>query len=223
MDIAANLNRLHARIAAACGRSGRSPSDVTLVAVTKNTDILAIRAAFAAGQRHFAENRVQEALDKIPWLPELRPGATWHMVGHVQGNKVRRVLQLFDVVQSVDSLALAEALNRLTPQPLPVFLEVNVAGEAAKTGMPVSQVDGAVHAIGRMSNLQLRGLMTVAPACDDPEDVRPVFKRLREMRDALGLQELSMGMTDDFEVAIEEGATLVRLGRAIFREFPAHP
>jgi len=145
--------------------------------------------------------------------------ATWHLVGHLQSNKAKTALELFDIIHSVDSLHLAEVLSHPDRSGLlPVFLEVNMAGEASKFGFPPGEVDAAAQAVARLPHLDLRGLMTVAPWASDPEVVRPVFRNLRRLRDALGLPELSMGMTDDFEVAVEEGATLVRIGRAIFGE-----
>jgi pyridoxal phosphate enzyme (YggS family) len=154
-------------------------------------------------------------------LPELGDlDVTWHLVGHLQTNKVKAALQLFDFIQSVDSLHLAEAINRHAQRPLPVLLEVNVAAEESKNGFSPDQVLQQTEAIRRLPNLDVRGLMTVAPLTDDAESVRWVFRRLRELRDELGLRELSMGMTDDYPVAIAEGATLLRIGRAIFGERP---
>ncbi len=218
IDVAANLARLRERIARACERSGRSPQDITIVAVTKEAGVPSIMAAFADGLREFGENRVQDAQDKMDVLAALRPSITWHMIGRLQTNKARKVVQLFDVVQSVDSVRLAENLNKYAERPLPVLLQVNVAREPTKTGFAPEEVTAAFQAISRLPNLEVRGLMTIAPVSDNPEAVRPVFRELRLLRDALGLQHLSMGMTDDFEVAIEEGATIVRIGRAIFRQ-----
>ena len=200
----------------ACERAGRSPDEVTLVAITKTHDATTVRAAFEAGLRHFGENRIQEAGPKLAELEDMRSQSTWHMVGHLQTNKVKTAVELFDIIQSVDSVKLAGFLSRNVQKPLPIFLEVNIAEEASKTGVSVAEISGAVSEIGRMPNLQISGLMTIAPWVDDPEEVRPVFRQLRGLRDALGLDQLSMGMTDDFEVAIEEGATAVRVGRAIF-------
>ena len=220
MDLAERLHAALARIARAAERSRRAPSDVTLVAVTKTVAPADIEQAFRLGVTHFGENRVQDAEQKLPSLAHLRPQSTWHMVGHLQTNKVRKALAIFDVVQSVDSLHLAQELSRRATRPVPVLLEVNVAGEAAKFGFRPEELPQAAQAIARLPSLDLRGLMTVAPLVADAGDVRPVFQKLRELRDALGLKELSMGMTDDFEVAVEEGATLVRIGRAIFGERP---
>lgn len=217
-DIAANLVRLSERIARACGRCGRMPSEVTLVAVTKTVAVPEIRAAFEAGIRQFGENRVQEAETKFGRLTDIRKEITWHMVGRLQMNKTRKAVELFDVIQSVDSVRLAEALNHRASRRLPVFLEVNVSGEATKGGFKLDDVDGAVKIINTLPNLELRGLMTIAPIVNEPGEARPYFRRLRQLRDGLRLKELSMGMTDDFEAAIEEGATIIRIGRAIFGE-----
>jgi len=209
------------RVERAAERAGRSPADVTIVAVSKSFPPEAIEEAAAAGIVHVGENRVQEAATKFPGLRGLR--LTWHLVGHLQTNKAKTALELFDIIHSVDSLHLAETLSHraqtgVAQRPLPVLLEVNVAGEASKFGFPPGEVAAAAQAVARLPHLDLRGLMTIAPFVSDPETVRPVFRHLRRLRDALGLAELSMGMTDDFEVAIEEGATLVRIGRAIFGE-----
>ena len=216
MDIEANIREVRRRIARACERSRRSPDEITLVAVTKGFEVPAIRTAFNSGIRDFGENRVQEAEGKIAQLTDLKPDVTWHMVGHLQSNKAMSAVELFDIIHSVDSLKLAEILNRRVEKPLPVLLEVNVSGEATKGGFSLGEIAAAVEEIRKLSNLKLRGLMTVAPFVIDPEAVRPVFRKLRELRDSLGLEHLSMGMTDDFEVAVEEGATMLRIGRAIF-------
>jgi pyridoxal phosphate enzyme (YggS family) len=218
MSVERNVGDVERRIAAACDRAGRSPAEVTLVAVTKNVAVPAIEAAYKAGVRHFGENRVQEAVPKIERLARLRSVITWHMVGHLQTNKAKTAVDVFDIIQSVDSLRLAEELSKRSQRKLPVLIEVNVAGEASKSGLPLSGIEDAVGLIGRLLNIEIEGLMTVAPWVDDPDEVRPVFRRLRQLRDALGLRHLSMGMTDDFEVAVEEGATMVRIGRAIFGE-----
>lgn len=221
--VADRVDAVRQRIAEACERAGRSPEEVTLVAVTKTFPPEAIREAFAAGVRHFGENRVQEAGAKLPSLDDLSPRPTWHMVGHLQTNKVKTALGLFDIIQSVDSLHLAEAISRRAPHSVrvPVFLEVNVSGEETKYGFAPDELAESAEAARALLGLDVRGLMTIAPFVDDPETVRPVFRRLRELARELGLRELSMGMTDDFEVAVEEGATVVRVGRAIFGERPA--
>ena len=218
--VAERLQAVRLRMAEACHRSGRSPDQVTLVAVTKGFPPQAVREAAAAGVRHFGENRVQEAQAKLPTLADLSPRPTWHMVGHLQTNKVKTALNLFDIIQSVDSLHLAEAISRRAPKPhrVPVLLEVNVAGEPAKYGFSPAELPAQADAIRRLPGLDVRGLMTVAPMTNDCDELRPVFQRLRELARSLQLPELSMGMTDDFETAVEEGATIVRVGRAIFGE-----
>jgi pyridoxal phosphate enzyme (YggS family) len=188
---------------------------VALIAVTKGFPAAAVREAAAAGLTDFGENRVQEAESKIRELADL-PGVTWHMIGHLQTNKVKTVLGLFDIIHSVDSLHLAKEISRRAPHTVPVFLEVNVADEKTKYGIALDQLPQEFEAIARLRNLDVRGLMTVAPIAPNPEQIRPVFRRLREAAGPLGLRELSMGMTDDFEVAIEEGASHIRVGRAIF-------
>lgn len=218
MELDERLQAILLRIARAAERAHRSPSDVTLIAITKTVAPPDVERAFRLGVRHFGENRVQEAEGKLAALAHLRPHITWHMVGHLQGNKAKKAVTLFDMVQSVDSLPLAQELSRRAVKPLPILLEVNVAGEASKSGFPPDAVAEAARAVARLPNLELRGLMTVAPLASDPEQTRPVFRRMRELRDALGLTELSMGMTGDFEVAVEEGATMVRIGRALFGE-----
>jgi pyridoxal phosphate enzyme (YggS family) len=218
IDIEQNVRDIERRIAGACERAGRSPDEVTLVAVTKNIDIPAIEAAFNAGIRHFGENRVQETKPKIEQLANLRSHVTWHMIGHLQANKAKTAVNIFDIIHSVDSLKLAETLSKHSQHKLPVLIEVNVSGEWTKSGFNISEVDEAVALIRKLPNIEVQGLMTIAPWLSDAGEVRPVFRRLRQMRDSLGLEHLSMGMTDDFEVAIEEGATLVRIGRAIFGE-----
>lgn len=218
VTIAQRIAAVRERVHRAAVRSGRSPDDVRIIAISKTFPAEAIREGVLAGLTDIGENRVQEAAAKIPLLRDLPSPPVWHMVGHLQTNKVRLALELFDIIHSVDSVHLAEAISRHAQRSVPVLLEVNIAGEATKYGFAPGEVEQAVKAISRMSNLELRGLMTVAPLADDPETVRPVFRRLRELRDALGLRDLSMGMTDDFEVAIEEGSTMVRIGRAIFGE-----
>ena len=214
MSIAENLARVRERLDRACQKAGRLPEEITLVAVTKGVGPEMISQAHSLGIRHFGENRVQEAQEKISALKPL--DITWHMVGHLQTNKAKLALELFHVIDSVDSLPLAQALSRKAPAPLPILLEVNVSGEATKFGFLTEALPPALEEIARLPNLEVRGLMTVAPLVKDPQEVRPIFSRLRGLAHALGLQELSMGMSDDFEVAIEEGATQVRLGRAIF-------
>ena len=216
MNIEANLQEVQRRIARACERSHRSPEDIMLVAVIKGVEAQAIRAAFDFGIRDFGENRVQEAEDKIAQLSDLKPEVTWHMVGHLQSNKAKAAVDLFDIIHSVDSMKLAKILSRRVEKRFPVLLQVNVSEEATKGGFAANEVESAVEKIGHLPNLEMMGLMTIAPLVADVEKARPVFRKLREMRDSLGLEHLSMGMTDDFEVAVEEGATVLRVGRAIF-------
>ena len=225
--IADNLARVRAQIAAAAGRAGRPAADVTLVAVTKTRSPDEIRAAHVAGVRHFGENRVGEMAEKRPLLA--LEGATWHMVGHLQRRKAQQAVELFDIVHSVDSVRLARRLDALAAErerALPVLIEVNVSGEESKYGFRLAEreaLDAAAAEIVGLPHLRVEGLMTVAFIAADPEEVRPVFARLRELRDELRARypesdwrQLSMGMTDDYAVAIEEGATMVRVGRAIF-------
>jgi pyridoxal phosphate enzyme (YggS family) len=226
-DIAANLARVQQQIAAAADRAGRDPSEVTVVAVSKTRTPDEIRAAWRAGVRHIGENRVEEAEAKRPRLD--LADVTWHMVGHLQSRKAGRALGCFDIVHSVDSVKLARRMDRLLAEQgrtLPVLIEVNVSGEASKYGFSLAErgvLDQAVAEIVSLPNLRVEGLMTVAFIAQDAEEVRPVFARLRALRDELALEfpqsawtHLSMGMTDDFGVAVEEGATMVRIGRAIF-------
>lgn len=217
-DIGANIEEVKLRIIRACERVGRLPDEVTIVAVTKMVEPSAVATAFKLGIRHFGENRVQEAERKIRQLTWLEPHPTWHLVGHLQTNKVKVAMELFDIIHSLDSVRLAEVISRRTETALPVLLEVNVSGEASKGGFSVVEVAPALEAISRLPRLEIKGLMTIAPMVADAEQVRPVFQKLCSLRDSFGLEHLSMGMTDDFEVAVEEGATLVRIGRAIFGE-----
>ncbi len=220
MSVAEQLARVRERMATACRRAGRSPDEVTLVGVSKGVPAPRVAEAHAAGLQDMGENRVQEAADKIEALAGQGIRPRWHLVGHLQTNKAKTVTGLFAILHSVDSVRLAQALSRRAREPLPILLEVNVAQEASKFGFTPREVASALRSIADLPNLDVRGLMTVAPQTDQPESVRPVFQRLRELRDELGLRELSMGMTNDFEVAIEEGATMVRVGRAIFGERP---
>ncbi len=215
-SIEANLKQVRHRIALACQRAGRSPEQVTIVAVTKGVSPEPIQAAFRAGVRNFGESRIQETQGKWDQLLSLEPRPVWHFLGHLQTNKVGAAMRLFDIIHSVDSLKLAEALNQRAQSKIPVLLEVNLAGEATKSGFLSNQVEVAFQKIHSLPELEVRGLMTVAPQADDPEEVRPFFRQMHQLAKTLGLSELSMGMSDDFEVAIEEGATMVRLGRIIF-------
>ena len=225
-DPAARLVPVRQAIAGAATGAGRDPSSVRLVAVSKTHPAAAVAAAAAAGQRIFGESRVQEAREKIPACP---PALEWHFIGHLQKNKVRQALPLFNFFHSIDSSALAEAMNRIAGETGSVvqgLLEVNVSGEETKHGFTPAQLREELSALLQLPHLQLRGLMTMAPYSDNPEEARPVFRALRALRDELQtahahpLPELSMGMSGDFVPAIEEGATLVRIGSSIFGARP---
>lgn len=208
-----NLERIRASIAAAAERAGRDPESVRLVAVSKTFPVDAVRAALDAGHTLFGENTVQEGLAKIEALAGTP--ARFHLIGHLQTNKARHAAA-FAMVESVDSVRVGQAISRRLRAPLPVLLEVNVARDASKHGFAPEEVAGALSELATLPKIDVRGLMTVAPLVADAEEVRPVFRALRQLRDELGLAELSMGMTNDYPVAIEEGATAVRIGRAIF-------
>ncbi|MFQ5914117.1 MAG: YggS family pyridoxal phosphate-dependent enzyme [Nitrospinota bacterium] len=230
--IAHNLEQVQHRMAEASIRAGRDPSSVKLVAVTKTVSPEKILEAFSCGAEIFGENRVQESLEKVPLVEKAlgtslsgRPGPRWHMVGHLQRNKARLVIGTFELIHSVDSLALIEELEKRAAARgarMKALLQVNVAGEAPKSGCRPEEVEGLAIAVENSPHLDLEGLMTMPPLPQDAEESRPWFRKVRELRDRLvdsgrgELRELSMGMTADFEVAIEEGATLVRIGSAIF-------
>jgi pyridoxal phosphate enzyme (YggS family) len=231
-DLAERIQRVRATIADAAMRSGRRPEDVTLVAVSKTVGAERVLAAARLGITDFGENRVQEAEAKISALSgKLPPAVRWHLVGHLQTNKARTAVRLFSLIESVDSFGLADVLNREGARrgaPVPVLLEVNVGGEPTKFGFAPDAMSNIFPRVLELPMLDVRGLMTVAPIVEDPEDARPYFRELRDLRDRLArenpraaLPELSMGMTGDYPVAIEEGATIVRVGRAIFGERPA--
>ena len=215
-----NLEAVRRAIAMSAERAGRKPASVVLVAVTKGFPVERIREAMAVGLRVFGENRVQEAMPK---MDEIGPaGVDWHLIGHLQTNKVKFVEGRFQMVQSVDSAALAGALDRRLQSALEVLVEVNVAEEPQKTGALPADLPAIAAAVASAGHLRLRGLMTIAPMVTDPERVRPIFRRLRSLRDetsqqlGIPLPVLSMGMTDDYPIAVEEGATMLRLGRALF-------
>ncbi len=218
--LAENLVRVRAAVSAAAARAGRDPQTIRVIAVTKTVPLERIRDAIALGLRTFGVNRVQEAVPKIEVLST--EGCEWHLIGHLQRNKVKEVPGRFAMVESVDSARLVEALGPRVGTPLDVLIEVNVGEEPQKTGAPPADVPLLADAIGQYPTLRLRGLMTIAPLRPDPESVRPFFRQLRVLRDQLQdrigrpLPELSMGMTDDYPAAIAEGATMLRLGRAIF-------
>jgi len=220
------IDAVRGRIEACALRCNRAPNEITLVAVSKTHPAEVIREAIAAGVTDLGENRVQEAEGKIPEVG--RHAARWHLIGHLQSNKARRAVELFDVIHSLDSVALAQRLDRmcveLNRQELPVMIQVDLGREAAKSGADEAEVLQLVEALKHCQRLRLSGLMTLPPYFDDPEQVRPFFRKLRELRDELSSRrafgdlrgELSMGMTHDYEIAIEEGATIVRVGTAIF-------
>jgi pyridoxal phosphate enzyme (YggS family) len=222
MSLAENLDAIQQRIRSACERAGRDPGSVTLLAVTKGQPPEVVSAAAQLGQVLFGENKVQEARAKIPLCPgRLR----WHFIGHLQSNKCREAAELFEMIQSVDSLPLARELNRRAEQAakrVPVLLEVNVAGEASKFGYAPERLLAELKELNTLPRLELHGLMTVPPWASEPEKARPHFRRLRELKEQAGmvlgapLPHLSMGMSGDFEIAIEEGATLVRIGTSLF-------
>ena len=225
MRIRENVAQVQERIAVACQRSGRRQEDVTLVAISKTFPPESIREAYEAGLRDFGENRVQEAKAKRPLLADLR--ITWHLVGHLQANKAKAARELFHWVHSVDSFRLAQKLDQAAAScggRLPVLLEVNLGGEESKAGVGEPVIIQLAEQIGQLATLEVRGLMVIPPFFEDAEQVRPYFQRLRELAHQIdsrniahvAMQELSMGMSHDFEVAIEEGATLIRVGTAIF-------
>lgn len=227
LSTAENLERVQARIQAACRRAGRS-EEITLVAVTKLVAPERMAEAYRAGVRHFGENRVQEFEEKRPGLT--LPEATWHMVGHLQSNKARRAVELFDHIDSLDNLRLARKLNTAAEpaQKLPVLVQVHLGEEPTKHGVEAAKLVDLVEQVAGLDALAVKGLMIIPPYLDPPEQVRPFFRRLRELAEELDrrripgveMRELSMGMSHDFEVAIEEGATEVRLGTALFGSRP---
>jgi PLP dependent protein len=227
--LAARLTAIRSRITAAAKNSGRPPEDVRLIAISKTHPASVIKRVIEFGAADIGENRVQEAVGKITELG--RDAARWHLVGHLQANKARRAVNLFDVIHSLDSLDLAQRLDRLCieegiEKKLAVLIQVDLGHEETKSGIDESELTHLVEGLGPLCRLEFTGLMTLPPFFDNPEQSRPYFRRLRELRDELaargafanGKGELSMGMTNDFEVAIEEGATMVRVGTAIFGE-----
>jgi pyridoxal phosphate enzyme (YggS family) len=223
-EIAENLDRVREQIAQAAAKAGRAGDDIELVAITKTHPAEKVREAVEVGQQLFGENRVQEARAKIPELPST---LRWHFVGHLQKNKIRHALPLFEMIHSVDSLALAQEMNRIAEEEglhPRVLLEVNVAGEGSKFGFKPETARGEMESLLALPRLSIEGLMCIPPLAEEAEGSRKHFVQLRELRDALEkefnlkLPQLSMGMTSDFAVAIEEGATLVRVGTAIFGE-----
>jgi hypothetical protein len=226
VDVAANLAAVRARIAQAAARVGRRPEEILLVGVSKTVDVERIRQAVAAGLPALGENRVQEAKAKIETLGRPVP---WHLVGRLQTNKAKDAVRLFDLIHSVDRLELAHELDRrarVQGKIVDVLVEVNLGDEAAKGGVPLTELKALLEQLAPLGGIRVKGLMALPPAADHPEGSRPWFSRLRELRDAAAgwrvaetrMEQLSMGMSGDFEVAIEEGATIVRVGTAIFGE-----
>jgi pyridoxal phosphate enzyme (YggS family) len=209
VTIAENLAAVESRITAACKRAGRKRSDVTLVAVSKTFGADRVEEAIAAGVTHIGENRVQEARDK---KPQVRGAARWHLIGHLQSNKAKDAVRIFDVIETVDSVELAQKIARASDTARDVLLQVNVGDEPQKSGVVTGDVQSIVQQIRAIDGVKLIGLMAIPPIGDP----RKHFRRLRELRDQVGLEQLSMGMSEDFEVAIEEGSTMVRIGRAVF-------
>ena len=227
-SIAQNLALIRERMAAAAVRAGRGPESITLMAVSKTVAPEHIAEAYAAGIRCFGENRVQEFAEKLPGLQNLKD-AQWRLIGHLQSNKAKKAVELFHTVDSVDSLTLARKLDQAAAQaggPLEVLLEINIGGEASKAGLPASspELEQILQAAAELEHLRISGLMTVPPYTEDPEGARPWFRGLRQLRESIATRQLpairmnvlSMGMSHDFEVAIEEGSTCVRIGSAIF-------
>ena len=214
MSVLDDFLAVERRIAGACARAGRKREEVTLVAVSKTKPAAMLDEAIAAGVTELGENRVQEARDKKPLV---RGSARWHLIGHLQSNKAKDAVRLFDVIQTIDSMELAEKVARAASaarKVQDVLLEVNIGNELQKSGAAPAEVESLAAGVRKLDALHLRGLMAIPPA----EDARRWFRELRALRDAVGLPDLSMGMTDDFEMAIEEGATIIRVGRAIFGE-----
>lgn len=223
MSVAENLQGIRERIERAAARSHRNAEDITLIAVTKTVAAERINEAIQAGVEIIGESRIQEAMDK---RENIRP-VSWHMIGHLQTNKVKYAVRIFDMIQSVDSIHLAREINKRcasADRKMPVLIEINTSGEESKYGCAPGKAPELVHAISEMKNLQIRGLMTIGLFSDDPAAVRPCFVSLRQLAERItemkipgvGMDILSMGMSSDFELAIEEGSTMVRIGSAIF-------
>jgi len=227
--IADNLNHVMERIRGAARKAGRDPGDITLICVTKKVEVKKIKEAISGGARAFGENYVQEAAEKIK---KIKDGTVrWHFIGHLQKNKVKQAVELFDVIHTVDSLPLAALINKKAEKPMDVLIQVNIGGETTKGGAPPSEVVELARAISKLENLRLRGLMAIPPPTADPEAARPYFITIRRLAERVNreripgvtMKDLSIGMSADFHVAIEEGATMVRVGTAVFgpREEPA--
>jgi PLP dependent protein len=239
-DIARNLKEVNERIENAATRAGRDPSEITLIAVSKTFSAAAVLAANRVGVQNFGENRVEEASEKIPQFDQLcladhsaiqAPNITWHMIGHLQSRKAKQAAELFGFIQSIDSISLASKLDQSAAalgKLIPILIEVNISGEASKYGLTPEPRASFITTVGQildLPHLDVQGLMTVAPIVDQPDQARPYFRSLRVLRDELRVRfpertwpHLSMGMTSDFQAAIAEGATIIRIGRAIFGE-----
>lgn len=226
INIAENLKAVEERIRAACARAGRDRSEVLLICVTKTKPVSLLEEAYRAGERAFGENRVQEIVDKFPSLPG---DINWHMIGHLQKNKVKYLMDRAVMIHSVDSVDLARVISREAVKAgrvMPVLIEVNVAGEETKFGVSPAETEDLIREIADLPGIRIRGLMTIAPYTEDPEKSRPFFRQLRELSvdiknksiDNVSMDHLSMGMTGDYEIAIEEGATMIRVGTGIFGE-----
>ena len=223
LNIRQNVERVEAAIERACRRCGRDPREVLLIAVSKTVDLERIRLAVEAGVPALGENRVREAKEKVATLGHPVP---WHLIGSLQTNKAKEAARIFDCIQSVDRLELAHELDRRAQAAGRVvdgLLQVNLGEEPQKGGLPPAEVKAVLDQVAALQGLRIRGLMAIPPLVPDAEAARPYFRRLRELRDAVGLEHLSMGMSGDFEVAIEEGATMVRVGTAIFGPRAARP
>lgn len=227
MYIKENLEAINERIAKACTKAGRQRDEVTLVNVSKTKPIEVLQEGYDAGMRIFGENKVQEIRDKFDAFKN--EGVVWHMIGHLQRNKVKYIVDKVDLIHSVDSLRLAKTINDEAAKKdliVNILIQVNVAEEESKFGLQADETMMMVKEIAKLPNVQIKGLMTIAPFVDDPEENRPIFKALRQLSvdidkqnlDNVGMDVLSMGMTNDFEVAIEEGATMIRIGTALFGE-----
>jgi PLP dependent protein len=217
-EVPSRIAAVRARIRRACERAGRDPADITLIGVSKTQPADAVAVAYAAGLRDFGENRVQESIAKIATLAAAGIHPAWHLIGHLQTNKAKAATDAFAILHAVDSDRLLRAISSVATRMVRVMIEVNVAGEETKFGVAPRDVAPLLAVAQGLHDVRVVGLMTVAPQAGDPELVRPVFRTLRELAVANGLEQLSMGMTEDFEVAVEEGATHVRVGRAIFGE-----
>jgi pyridoxal phosphate enzyme (YggS family) len=226
INIANNINKIRQRINAAAARCQRDPDSIKLLAVTKTVPPALVSQAIAAGITEFGENYVQEAKEKIAVIEQR---VRWHMIGYLQTNKAKYVVNLFDYIHSVDRMELAMEIDKragLTGRKINILIEINVSGEKTKSGIPAARAIGLIKDISKLENISVKGLMTMAPYSDNPENSRPYFSELSKLQkniineriSGIQMEELSMGMTDDFEIAIEEGATIVRIGRAIFGE-----